>query len=121
MYFDTQRAAVEINTPTNEDRMAIKIKMQINESRVEMLVDLSSLYQALGITLHGLFESGVYHRCVHSETLGPDIEYNDHRTSAVQLEKSPISPTRTPSTQLQLASQEPLGEAVFDYEIKNDL
>ena len=73
MSFDDQRTAVETNTPKNEDRLDRKIKTQINGSWVEVIVDVSSLRQALCLPLHNLFDSGICHGCVNSETVGDDV------------------------------------------------
>ena len=65
MSLDSQRATAE-KTPTNEDRLARIIKIQIDGSWIEVMVDVSSLRQALGLPLHDLFDCGIYHRCIHS-------------------------------------------------------
>ena len=70
MSLDSQRAAAETNTPTNEDRLARTLKTKINGSWIEVMVDASCLRQELGMPLHDLFGSGACHRYAHSETVG---------------------------------------------------
>ena len=122
MSLDTQRATVDTNTPTNEDRPARKIKPKINGSLVELMVNVNPLRQELDLPLHDLFDSGVYHGRVHSETVGADIEDTDNGASAVpQLKQSRTSPPRKPKPQLQFLLQEPFGEVVVDYETNTDV
>ena len=59
-------------------------------------MDEHSLRQALGLPLNDLFNGGVYHRCAHNETSGPDVEDEDHGASSLELQKS------LPSLLLQL-------------------
>ena len=68
MSLDAQMAVVESNIETNEDGMDRRIRTQKDGSWEEVMVDASSLHQALGLLLHDLLENGSHHGHVHSET-----------------------------------------------------
>ena len=97
MSLDTQRAGAETDTPENEERLARKIKMQINGSWAEVMVDVSSLRQALGLLLHCPIDSVIFYGRTYSETVGADAEDTDYRAStAPQTEQPRTSPRRAP-------------------------
>lgn len=70
MSLDSQKSASETNTLKNEDELDRKIRIQINGSWVEVMVDASSLRQELVLPLNDLFENGIHYGHVHSDTLG---------------------------------------------------
>ena len=93
----------------------------MNGSWVEVMLDASSLSQDLGLPLCDLFENGIYHGHIHSETLGLDVIDADHGAStAPQVGQCWIDPPRVPSLELLIHDLEYFGEAVVEYEIKTD-
>ena len=96
MQLDNLRTEVEIVIPENNNNLAKKTKTKMNKSCAEVMVDEHSLRQALGLPLNDIFNGGVYHRCAHNETSGPDVEDEDNGASSLELQKS------LPSLLLQL-------------------
>ena len=47
---------------------------------MDVLVDIISLRQALGLPQHDMFEQGIYHKYQHNETVGEDMPDIDHET-----------------------------------------
>ena len=107
MFLDVQRDAAVNTIATNEDGLARKNRIQINGSWAEVMVDLSSLCQALGLSFNNLFENVIYHGYVHSETLGPDVEDTDYGAPAApQVEQDRIDSPRTPSPEVLINESE---------------
>ena len=86
-----------------------KIKIKINGSCVEAMVDVNSLRGELGLPLHDLFNCGIYHWHTHNKTVGPNVEDSYHgfllpaqpqHPPLTQSPKTSLTPTKTPSTSL---------------------
>ena len=78
MSLDFQRASAEASTTKNEDRLARKIKIEINRSWLEVMVNASSSRQTLALPLCDLIDKVSHHGHAHSETIGSDAEDTDH-------------------------------------------
>ena len=63
-------AKAEIASPVSDDNLSIKIKIQINGSWVEAMVDENSLRQELGLLLRDLFNGGHFHGRAHDKPQG---------------------------------------------------
>ena len=80
------------------------------------------LCQALFLTLHDLFENGIWYGHSHSETLSPDVKDTDHGAPAAPQEKKHrMHPLREPSPEVLVNEPEIVGGDVLDYEINTDL
>ena len=55
-----------------------KIRIELNDTWVDVRVDLRSLRLALGLLPHDLFREGIFNEYVHHETVGADVEDTDH-------------------------------------------
>ena len=55
-----------------------KIRIELNDTWVDVRVDVSSLRLALGLPPHDLFREGIFNEYVHQETVGADVEDTDH-------------------------------------------
>ena len=62
----------------NNDPTVNEIQIEINGCWIDVRVDVNSLWQALGLPPHNIFQSGIFNEYVHNETVGPDVEDTDH-------------------------------------------
>ena len=65
-----------------------KIQTEINGSWVDVFVDFISLWQALRLPLHGIFNKGTFHDYQHNKITGEDVANVDHGGTAVELENA---------------------------------
>ena len=80
-WLDERRRHMQEST-RNDDRNTKRIRIQINGTWVDVLVDIISLRQALGLPQHDMFDQGIFHEYQHNETAGEDMPDIDHETES---------------------------------------
>mgnify|MGYP001165731502 CR=1 FL=1 len=63
----------------NDDRNRKKIRIEVHGTWVDGFVDVRSLWSALGLPDHDIFDRGIFSEYQHNETTGPDVEDTDHQ------------------------------------------
>ena len=59
MSLEAMRFEAESESGTSNNNIVKKIKMKINRSQVEVMVDTSSLREALGLPLYEILNAGI--------------------------------------------------------------
>ena len=58
--------------------------MKLNGTWLDVIVDVASLREALGLPSHDTFSEGTLHECRHNDIVGQDVADTDHGARALE-------------------------------------
>ena len=77
-FLDEQRDDTICWNTEADDKWNKKNRIELNGCWIDVRVDVNSLWEALGLPPHDIFQNGIFCEYMHNKTVGPDLEDTDH-------------------------------------------